>query len=179
MASNETTKYYSNKQETAIAHDLDWDVVSGSGARPVTPGDIISDDWLGECKTHTSPNHSILFDTAVWKKITDEAMMKHRKPALFVDDGSQKLSKTWVVCYLHSIDASQLMLFPYEEFKAVRKNITFNGDKAADYFKKRRSDMSEDISELCPLNGFITDWNNSKAKVVILDYYTFKEVSES
>lgn len=95
--STNNKKECSRKQEKLIANLLDWNVVSGSGARNLYPGDIQSDEWLGECKTHTTPGHKIVFFKTVWEKIVDEAIAKHRFPALFVDDGSQAISNTWVM----------------------------------------------------------------------------------
>lgn len=92
-----STKDFSNKQEKLIASFLDWSIVSGSGARACHPGDIIGDEWLGECKTHETPGKSIFFSQKVWEKIVDEAIAKHRKPVLFTDDGSQKIDKTWCI----------------------------------------------------------------------------------
>lgn len=91
------TKYYSNIQEKTIADYLGWDVVAGSGAASCRPGDISSPDWLGECKTHVSPGKRIEFKLSVWTKIKDEAVSRFKLPALFVDDGSQKLTRTWVM----------------------------------------------------------------------------------
>ena len=89
------TKDYSSKQENMIADSLGWSVVAGSGAAACYPGDIISDEWLGECKTHLSPGKKIFFSKKVWKKIQDEAMVKRRFPVIFTDDGSQKSKHTW------------------------------------------------------------------------------------
>ena len=90
-----STKYYSSRQESYIAGFLGWETVVGSGARNFFPGDIICDDWLGECKTHTSPGHKLTFDFEVWDKIDKEAVSQNRKPVLFCDDGSQHIDKTW------------------------------------------------------------------------------------
>lgn len=91
------TKYYSNKQENTIASYLGWSVVTGSGSRSTLPGDIQSDEWLGECKTHETAGHKIIFYHSVWNKLQDEAISKYKFPALFVDDGSQKVENTWVM----------------------------------------------------------------------------------
>ena len=69
------TKFYSNIQESKIAKYLNWEVVSGSGARDFNPGDIKSDMWLGECKTHEIKQSRILFKKAVWAKISSEAFL--------------------------------------------------------------------------------------------------------
>lgn len=90
-----STKDYSSKQEKMIADYLGWRVVKGSGARACHPGDIIGDDWLGECKTHTKPDQPIFFSADVWSKIQEEAVFQHRNPVLFADDGSQTIEKTW------------------------------------------------------------------------------------
>ena len=92
-----TNKQASDKQEKSIAKYLGWHQVKGSGARPTFTGDVESIEWLGECKTHTTPNHKIHFDIKVWNKIVDEAAAKFRTPVYFSDDGSQEFSKTFVM----------------------------------------------------------------------------------
>lgn len=78
-----------------IADYLEWECVVASGARACHPGDIISDLWLGECKTHVTTGNRIKFVYKEWEKICEEAMSKFKFPILFVDDGSQKESNTW------------------------------------------------------------------------------------
>ena len=60
MTENKPTKFYSERQEKYIANQLGWDVVTGSGARDCHPGDVKSDAYLGECKTHTTVKKYIL-----------------------------------------------------------------------------------------------------------------------
>lgn len=91
------TKVYSNKQEKMIAEYLGWSVVSGSGARDFHPGDIVADDWIGECKTHVKKQDTIAFYKQHWLKIQREALSVNKYPALFVDNGSQRIDRTWVV----------------------------------------------------------------------------------
>lgn len=90
-----SNKESSNLQESTVAKYLGWKVVSGSGARPFHVGDVVSEDWLGECKTHNTSRNAITFNLNVLKKISDEAMSKHRFPVLIVDDGSQQVDNTW------------------------------------------------------------------------------------
>lgn len=100
MTSNtDATKYYSNKQERMIARSLCWYCVTGSGATACRPGDIYNDTWLGECKTHVTLQNQIKFYWDHWSKINLEATSKLRQPALFVDDGSQQYSSTYVLCH--------------------------------------------------------------------------------
>lgn len=97
MKAEHPTKYYSSIQEKMIASYLGWSVVVASGARRFHPGDIQSDSFLGECKTHTSPQKRISIYKSVWNKISTEAMSTFRKPVLFVDNGTQKIENTWCV----------------------------------------------------------------------------------
>lgn len=98
------TKDYSSKQEKMIAYYLNWRVVSGSGAAPCVPGDVISYSWLGECKTHTSEKADIAFLDSWWQKIKEEAIVKHRNPVLFVDNGTQKADCTWCLFSLATLN---------------------------------------------------------------------------
>lgn len=95
-----TKKEASSKQEHRIAAALGWKVTSGSGARAFYPGDVSSDVWLGECKTHVDLS-PVLFYFSVWEKICDEAASQFKRPVLFIDNGSQQLSKTW--CILNTV----------------------------------------------------------------------------
>lgn len=118
-----STKDYSSKQETAIAKFLGWSVVSGSGSRACCPGDITSFDWLGECKTHLSPNTKITFYETVWHKICDEAASKFKYPVLFVDDGSQSIDHTWCVYPINAVSSADLIVRPYT--RKFQRNISF------------------------------------------------------
>jgi len=164
-----STKDYSSKQESMIAEDLGWSVVSGSGAAPATPGDVIGDDWLGECKTHMDKT-KIFFDYNVWVKIEAEASMRHRKPVLFCDDGSQTLASTWAVCYMHNIENPSSILATDVPFP-VRKNLSFNSGDQLRYLTK----MSKDnMGAFFRVISFEYQWKDYH--VAIMPYYTFKEI---
>lgn len=92
-----STKTYSNRQEKLIADALGWNVVSASGARNFHPGDIRSNTWLGECKTHISETSTIVFKESTWMKLEAEADSEHLDPAYFVDNGTQSITNTWVM----------------------------------------------------------------------------------
>lgn len=117
-------KYYSNLQESSIATYLNWVQISGSGSRPLHPGDIADKKWLGECKTHTTPGHRIVFSFDVWDKLEREAISQFKRPALFVDDGSQKLSKTWVMVKTPEIERKKLTadVLDCTKSKSIRVN---------------------------------------------------------
>ena len=127
------TKDFSSVQEKKVADALGWEVVTGSGARPVTPGDVKSDSWLGECKTHEEKGQKIFFDLAVWQKIQKEADATHRSPVLIADDGSQDLNNTWVVCRKVSVDTTTMGMG--DPNFAIRKNISFSHDKVKSHIE--------------------------------------------
>ena len=94
---NKPTKYFSSLQERRISEYLGWNLVAGSGSKPLNPGDIRAADWLAECKTHTEQVDKITIRKMVWVKIATEAKATMRRPALFIDDGTQKIDHTWAV----------------------------------------------------------------------------------
>ena len=48
------TRWYSDKQEKAVAKALNGKQTANSGATPFVKGDVIADEWLIECKTATA-----------------------------------------------------------------------------------------------------------------------------
>lgn len=92
-----TNKEASYRQEHMVAEYIGWKVVSGSGARPFKPGDITSDHYLVECKTHTKKQDKICFKLSHWAKICEEALAKNKLPLLVTDEGSQRYNHTWVM----------------------------------------------------------------------------------
>ena len=69
------TRYYSKKQEDAIAKKLGGDRVKGSGSTPWQKGDVHLNKWLLECKTKTTASKSM--------SIQKEWLEKNVKEALF------------------------------------------------------------------------------------------------
>lgn len=49
------TRYYSKKQETKVARELNMKVQPNSGATPFYKGDVSDENVLLECKTLTKP----------------------------------------------------------------------------------------------------------------------------
>ena len=109
-----TNKEASSLQESRISNYLGWDKVVASGARNFYPGDIESEEWLGECKTHIKISKKILFHKDVWNKICLEAQSKMKYPVLFVDNGSQLLTDTYCLIRssaFNSLDVSNDKLY--------------------------------------------------------------------
>ena len=121
-----------------------------------------------------SPDHPITFYTDVWKKICDEAMMKHRSPVLFVDDGSQNLDKTWVLCYEASIDKRDCLIVELSDFKKMRKNITFDRFNLTQYIHQLLADLPDDVSDTYEYIILSAKWADTS--VVLMPFKTFKEV---
>ena len=70
---NRPTRFYSNRQEKAVAKVLKCKQVSNSGATAFNKGDVVSDDWLIECKTATSEKQSFSIKREWLKKNKEEA----------------------------------------------------------------------------------------------------------
>ncbi len=72
MASKNTTKYLSNKQEKQVAKDIGGKTVIASGSLWGMKGDSRSDTILVECKTTKRDSYRLTTDT--WEKINSEAI---------------------------------------------------------------------------------------------------------
>lgn len=167
----ESTKTFSNRQEKLIAKELDGCQVGGSGAAPCVPGDVRTDEWLIECKTHTKPDQSIFFDLQVWEKIKKEAMGTHRKPALIVDDGSQTLQKTWCLCRAANLNLGSTLLTDFPA--TIRKNVSCKHDKLSSKLKLAiKGSIMPDAFYIT--YGFEVEWAGET--VIILPFESFKEL---
>ena len=164
------TKDYSSVQERRIADALGWEVVTGSGARPCVPGDVRSNEWLGECKTHTESGHRIVFMLDVWKKIQNEADASHRSPVIFADDGSQDLRYTWALCRSIAVDNTNLVTCRPSFY--VAKNVSFVHNAVSDYLKSLCISDSNSSASLC----MKLDWDGQQ--VLIMPFSTFQMVKD-
>lgn len=156
------TKDFSSKQEKMVADLLGWSVVAGSGAAACYPGDIISDDWLGECKTHVESGKKIFFSKSVWNKICDEAAVKRRFPVLFVDDGSQRSDRTWCLFKKNRLDLDECACYPLPIRKAT--NITFEHHE----MKKTYEEYKEKCS-IVP--AFSYTWDKDEVAILPLSVF--------
>ena len=166
---SDNTKVFSTRQEKMVAKELGGYPVGGSGAMPTSPGDVKTYDWLVECKTHTEPGHSILFNLAVWKKIQNEALPMHRKPVLIVDDGSQLAANNWCLCRAANLDLSKTVLLDWPV--QVKKNISCSLSKLSDAF---RIGMKPYLGTFYDTAVYQINWANDK--VVIMPLKIFKEL---
>lgn len=87
------TRYYSNKQEQAVAKTLDGRQTSNSGATAFYKGDILTDNWLIECKTTTTEKKSFSIKKEWLQKNNREAFAMNKEYCAlcfdFGDDGER------------------------------------------------------------------------------------------
>ena len=162
MEDAKSTKYYSQLQENRVGRYLNWGVVSGSGSRAGRPGDLSGAHFLGECKTHTEPGHKIVFNQQVWLKLCNEATSKYRFPVLIVDDGSQRLDRTWCL-FPGFIVPDYTTVVDYAADITV--NLIFDGVQASKLYSESffgdevefgvfRVHFANQILAMCPLTEF-------------------------
>lgn len=85
---NKPTRFYSNRQEKAVAKVVKGKQTSNSGATTFNKGDVTTDDWLIECKTATSEKQSFSIKKEWLKKNKEEAFaMSKSYNALCFDYG--------------------------------------------------------------------------------------------
>jgi hypothetical protein len=82
------TRFYSNKQEKKVAKFLNGKQVSNSGATAFNKGDVVTQDWLIECKTSTTEKQSFSIKKEWLEKNKEEAFaMRKDYNALCFDFG--------------------------------------------------------------------------------------------
>lgn len=157
------TKFYSNIQEITIARFLGWHTTSGSGSRPYHQGDIYSENWLGECKTHITPDDKITVHKKVWDKIQSEAQSNFKYPVLFVDDGHQSIDHTWCVFPYTSVVLHNISRHLVNSVHINRSSlILFHSKLSAEYRDCFRSNLPgvcivswhDQMIAICPLTVF-------------------------
>jgi len=85
------TRFYSNKQERQVAKVVGGKKTANSGATKFSKGDVIADDWLFECKTHTEERQQFTIKREWIEKNKEEAfqMGKHHS-AIVIDFGDRE-----------------------------------------------------------------------------------------
>lgn len=157
-------KLFSSRQERMVADYMGWKVVSGSGARPFDPGDVVNAHCLVECKTHDTEQTNIVFRKTHWKKISTEARAKNRYAILITDNGTQKSCNTWVLISVNFIGASNAnRIDGLVNTSSKGTTITFKHDSAMSLFNTNYIDgevnyLSEtwdnDLLAIMPLEEF-------------------------
>lgn len=143
-----STKDFSSTQEHKVAEFLgeEFHVVAGSGANSAHPGDVVSEHYIIECKTHTTKDYKIIFNHKVWDKIKQEAISQRKTPVLVTDDGSQDISKTWIIM------DNKMMPLTIKKFLATEQIVKYIGkatisvpeSELSDIYFKRFRDFGDD-----------------------------------
>lgn len=68
------TRYFSKKQETAVAAAVGAKVVANSGATPYNKGDVTDQNWLIECKTCVKDQESFSVKKSWFTKNLEESI---------------------------------------------------------------------------------------------------------
>ena len=83
------TRWYSNKQEKAVAKVVDGKQVANSGASDFKKGDVTTNSWLIECKTTTTVKKSFSIKQEWLDKNKEEAFAMNKEyNALAFDFGT-------------------------------------------------------------------------------------------
>lgn len=88
---NKPTRFYSNKQEKAVAKAVNGKQTSNSGATAFSKGDVRTDLFLIECKTSTTQKKSVSIQKEWIDKNKEEAFaMGKLYQAIAFDFGDNK-----------------------------------------------------------------------------------------
>ena len=158
-----TNKEASTKQEKMVADYMGWHVVSGSGSRPFRPGDVKNEHYLMECKTHTTEQTNIVFYKKHWDKIVIESTSTHKRPVLITDNGTQDVSRTWVIVHWNTLPENCHVILGLNNTSRTENTMTFNAYESAMNYRLgyRDSDINyfienfgEDTVAIMPLTEF-------------------------
>lgn len=98
------TRYYSKKQESRVAKELDAKTTPNSGATTWSKGDISGDDVLIECKTLTKEQKTHTIKKEWLDTIRQEASnMGKRIPIVVFDFGTQKTQDQYAILRIQDL----------------------------------------------------------------------------
>lgn len=91
------TRFYSNRQEKAVAKSVGGRQTSNSGATDFAKGDVTTDRWLLECKTTTSEKQSFSIKRAWLEKNKEEAFAMGKEYNALVFDFGDNGDRYYVI----------------------------------------------------------------------------------
>ena len=92
------TRYYSNRQEKKVAKAVHGKQTANSGATAFQKGDVVTEDWLIECKTKTKDSSSFTIKEDWLLKNEEEAFaMGKNNSALCFDFGPSANKRYYVI----------------------------------------------------------------------------------
>lgn len=93
-----STRYYSKQQEKRVAKSVGGNRTANSGATAFQKGDVITKDWLIECKTKTKDCNSFTIKEEWLLKNAEEAFaMGKNNSALCFDFGPNANKRYYVI----------------------------------------------------------------------------------
>ena len=93
-----STRYYSKQQEKKVAKAVHGKRTANSGATAFQKGDVITEDWLIECKTKTKDYNSFTIKEDWLLKNEEEAFaMGKNNSALCFDFGPSANKRYYVI----------------------------------------------------------------------------------
>lgn len=91
------TRYYSKKQETKVAKAVSGRRTANSGATAFSKGDVVTTDWLIECKTKTKDCNSFTIKEEWLLKNEEEAFAMGKNNSALVFDFGPSANKRYYV----------------------------------------------------------------------------------
>ena len=91
------TRWYSNKQEKAVAKKVGGKQTANSGAAKFSKGDVTADNWLIECKTSIKPKSSFSIKQDWLNKNKQEAFAMGKEHNALVFDFETGTERFYVV----------------------------------------------------------------------------------
>ena len=91
------TRFYSNRQEKAVAKAIHGKQVANSGATAFNKGDVATDSWLIECKTTTTEKKSFSIKKDWLEKNKEEAFAMGKDYNALVFDFGDNGTRYYVV----------------------------------------------------------------------------------
>lgn len=80
------TRFYSKQQEKKVAKTVHGKRTANSGATKFSKGDVVTDNFLIECKTCTEPRKSFTLKQEWFDKNKEEAFAMHKDYSAIVFD---------------------------------------------------------------------------------------------
>lgn len=93
-----STRYYSNRQEKKVAKAVKGRKTANSGATAFQKGDVVTKDWLIECKTKVKDSTSFTIKEEWLLKNEEEAFaMGKNNSALVFDFGPNSNKRYYII----------------------------------------------------------------------------------
>ena len=92
-----STRYYSGRQEKKVAKAVNGRKTANSGATAFSKGDVVTTDWLIECKTKTKDCSSFTIKEEWLLKNEEEAFAMGKNNSALVFDFGPSANKRYYV----------------------------------------------------------------------------------